>query len=501
MGFSQPTTLTLPASTALPVILFRQACWPAWATMLHTVLAGVSYVCAYDQGGTVASAESSVSVRGVYEIWGNGSYTAATPATTFTPSITTTLPNTYVPMGKDSGLGAVDWTYIPGGSFAYVSVLGSSAWAQSQTVVVELEVWSAPSEVNLNSGSPPVAVSLTGLTAISAGKCGAMSTAITIGGLGKWVRPKSASFSSAVAGLSPTQVYIALLYSSTAVTYTPSAIDQGAFTAPAGALELFLPLLTPAEFGNSKLPWYATRTTAAAMLGTNVSQVLNKGGTVIGGRVSPNVLSAWDLTVGYLNRLHPAEKAFLPLESGVYTYCPPSTDMQNFWDYTMQPLGSGLTSSPLFRLDNDALYNGMYITAGSVAESLAVTVDWHIEFRTSSALFQIGLSTMPLEALHTAQLSLAHAGFFFENWTHKEVLRKISAAVKKFGPSLVSAVNPAVGRMLQSVTSAISANPTLTNKMKPTSGTASGLVGKVPPKIKASKKAKANVRKKKGKGK
>lgn len=214
-----------------------------------------------------------------------------------------------------------------------------------------------------------------------------------------------------------------------------------------------MPLVEPVEFANSALPWNATRVTAAAFLGTNVTQVLNKSGTVLGGRLSPAVVDAWRCTAQNITNLHPAEKAYLPLETGVYTYCPPSTDLVFFTDYSRSTVQASTHGGliPIFSLENDSMYNKMFLTPAGADEALACTVTWHIEFRTSSALFQVGLSAMTLESLHTAQLILAAHGFFFENPEHKGMLNRIIALAKQFAPAAVSMIHPMAGKALEYV--------------------------------------------------
>jgi hypothetical protein len=178
--------------------------------------------------------------------------------------------------------------------------------------------------------------------------------------------------------------------------------------------------------------------------------VLNKGGTILAGRVDPKGGNAWATTQAIIAAKHPSEKAYLALETGLYTYCPPSTDLATFYDYT-SPTSSYLSSAliPVYRLDNDALVNVFFLTSPAATASVfAVNVDWHIEFRTASTLFDVGISTISLETLHQAQLSLIQVGFFFENFDHKVILRGILSAAKWAAPHLAGALNPELGRVV-----------------------------------------------------
>jgi hypothetical protein len=297
---------------------------------------------------------------------------------------------------------------------------------------------------------------------------------------------------------------LTLIVTTSVFAYTPSTSAGTAAVSSAGTVRALFPILVSSEFANSQLPWFATRTTAAAMLGTNVTQILNKAGTVLGGRVSPNVISPWSVTSSYIQGLHPAEKAWLPLETGVYTFAPPSTDMAHFWDYTLNT-AAGAAASPVYRLDNDSLVNVLFVTPGSAEESLAVTASWHIEFRTSSALFNVALSGMSLEVFHQSQLSLATAGFFFDNPDHKAILAKIIGAANRIAPyafGALSAVHPNAATVARAGYNALSgylnarAVPVKNGPMKmvPTSGQRSGIVVSRP---KASGKSKTKKGKKK----
>jgi hypothetical protein len=469
LGFSVPNTLNLAASTATKVVLFRQAAYPFWAEQAFTNRAfWVNYQT--DQEITGGQIFSGILPIRQLRNWGSGDTTADVYGAGVS-GFSSFPGNPYPILGMDAGTGSLPWVYIPTGCIATVVIGSTLAMTQSATATANFEVWLSPGETSTVKCTN--ATINTGYTANVA--------VLAAAAQGRWVRPTNVSMASGAAQNWAGSAQLTMLISTTDVTYSQHATTQGLLTKSGDAtITTLMPLSYPVEFANSTLPWYATRTTASAFLGTNVTQITKKGGTILAGRVSPNVQSPWLVTSSYVNSLHPAEKAFLPLETGVYTYCPPSTDMSSFYDYTV-PTGMTIfgTSCPVFRLDNDALYNVMFITASSDAESLAVTVDWHIEFRTSSALFEVGLCTMSLESLHTAQLSLASAGFFFENPTHGKILGKVVEAAKKYGPGLISMVNPLAGRALKTMM-VLSKSPAKTNHMKTTSAEASGLTAKAP---------------------
>lgn len=494
MGFNQPATLSIPIGRLTALTVFRQAAYPVWADQLCSVFYAADYPLQPNQLYTSpASADITLLPKTAVGSW----TVAARSAGTTTPGFVITAPtgnNAYLSLtwpifGADQGL---EYVFVPSGCNWYVQVASNISLTAGFAAQATVEVWNSPGETNTFT---------VGMNANAATR-GAMSAGTGAGG-GTWVRLLSVSLFPNTTGSTGTNFTATIVVANGTATYAGTSTDGGTITvaAPTDAY-MHVPLVGPNEFSNSTLPWYATRVTAAAMLGTNVTQVLNKGGTVLAGRVSPAVQNAWSITSSYVNALHPAEKAFLPLETGVYTYCPPSTDLVFFGDYTLNT-SAGASSAPLFRLDNDSLYNKIYLSPGSVAESLAVTSTWHIEFRTSSALFQIGLSAMTLESLHQAQLVLAESGFFFENPEHDALLNRVINTAKKYAPAVVGSINPIAGRMLQSVISKMNGKVV---KPKPgpsmpasTTAAKSGMLSGGKPKQKPQAKPKPQGKKGKGK--
>lgn len=463
MGFNAPADIILPASTTVKATVFRQAAWPCWCDRpLTTAGYGVQWTLA----GESAASLTYCPILGSHATQYTGNNAAS--STLIGVSGNTGWPFSY-PLIAASG-DSTPWVHIPQGLDGYV-VYGCSTpeWTAGTLVYdVALEVWNSPGETSVINIVMNVTSSVRSVI-------GSLPSA-TSGGY--WIRPVGCKKQSSSPIGSAAVNYCAIFALTTLTAFTPSASTLGAITV-GGGRTAHIPLVAAAEFSNSQLPFYATRTTATAALFTNVSQVLNKGGTILCGRISPAVVSPWAVTSAYINNLHPAEKAYLPLETGAYTYVPPSTDMSNFWDYSSNT-GSGAPPAPLFRLDNDSLVNVLFFTATSVGEILAVNVDWHLEFRTSSALFPIGMSGMTLESLHQAQLALASVGFFFDNPDHKPILSKVIGAVKRVAPHLVtyaSALHPGLG-----IASKMAKDFLLSGKprkaMPTTSAASSGMLGR-----------------------
>jgi len=86
-----------------------------------------------------------------------------------------------------------------------------------------------------------------------------------------------------------------------------------------------------------------------------------------------------------------------------------------------------------------------FINPGANPGALAVNISWHIEFRTTSALFQIGMSPLTLESLHQAQLALSQVGFFFDNPDHTMIITSVLKALKMYLPAAAAAVSAGLG--------------------------------------------------------
>jgi hypothetical protein len=476
-------------------LLCRQASFPLWLDQDFTNQA-ISFAWDLDSSSGGASDQLvGYSTLGPVRTWRLGNVTATGGAVGVTGSSAPTLP--YPVMGVDNGAatGGREFVYVPAGWNIAVVIANNNAVLLGATTVVEvgIERWVSPGEVN-----PINRVTITPVaTNRSAGAVTTLSTNTNL-----WIRVSNITLGAAASGYEISSVQLVL--SPGIITYTPAVANWGTASVAANPSRSLYPFFYPLEFANSTLPWYSTRTTATALLMTNVTQVLNKSGSITAGRVPPQVLSPWEVTKTYVSSLHPAEKALLGLEAGFYTYVPPSTDMSEFWDYTCPSVGvpGSLTPAcPVYRLDNTSLVNAFFLTA-PVAETFAINLDFHIEFRTVSTLWQLGMSTLTLESFHQAQIELMSHGFFYNNEDHKKLKSLVGKAKKAagvFGP-MVKPLLPAQARMAydfaRSAQKLMSSKPGKTPQ--PTSAAGSGMVKK-PAKQKGGGKTKGQASKHKKK--
>lgn len=413
MGFNGTTTLNV-SSSVTKVMLCRQAGYPAWGTQVAAgaFAYGLGWRC--EQKASAQGAMIIEPIPGNVRSFAPGVTYATTttdPGIVYSGVTPLTLTAPYPLIGIDQGTGPLEWLYVPSNTTLNVG-LTRGAQGTVMHYVANLEVWDAPGQTGYITMTPEISVT----TALSSW------TSLTFTG-DVWVRLKALSINLSGTIVEAMSVNLIVTYGTGTIGATLNSAGTLTLTANANAA-VFLPLVGPVEHRNSQLPWFSTRVTAASMLMTNTTKVMNKEGTVLWGRIPPSVGQPWLITPANINALHPAEKAFLPLESGTYTYVPPSTDMANFWDYTSNSY-SNSNNMPVYRLDNDALVNIGFINDPDGATNLAVSVDWHIEFRTTSTLFDIGLSVIPIEALHAAQIALVKSGFFFDNFNHVALLNKI----------------------------------------------------------------------------
>lgn len=432
IGFSQPLNVAFPANTvSYQGMVARQAAYPFWLAQDYP--SGVGYYliwrCNY---GTFVAGQTLMYDNATILTHGTGSKTA----TGYSPGLAgiASTPTGFVPTGVDTACGGAPWIYVPAGSKCY-PIFNRATFSADPAAKLVYHVWVSPGEyvsAEVDMSAPGANVNL-----IAAASINTLVNA--------WVRPHSIEFSSTFTATNTNADIAFVVVTGSSVTVTNSATVWPTVTGGAGT-NVFLPLVVASEIVNSQIPWFAARTTAASLLLTNVTQVLNKAGTLLAGRCSPNIINPFSVLPSYITNLHPAEKANLGLEHGFYTYVPPSTDMSNFWDYTL----AGFPNVPVYRLDNDSLVNVFFVT-DAVASNFAACVDWHMEFRNTSALFQVGLSTLTLESLHQAQLSLVEHGFFFNNINHKQMISTIVGGIKKYsakyGPAAIGMVNPVAGKV------------------------------------------------------
>ncbi len=223
----------------------------------------------------------------------------------------------------------------------------------------------------------------------------------------------------------------------------------GSFDVPTGtnASYSLWPFGKAPEMDASPIPYQSARQTACGVLFSNVTAVLNKEGTITAARLPrsavPPFSSSFANAPNFLS-CHPKERYYGPLEKGLYTYTLSDAETVLFRDYIADSVlvlptvaGTQARSAPLFYLDGQEYYNLILFSDidATTSTTLGVSVDSHIEFRTSSALFQLGFAANTLETFHVAQMALARQGCFYENPLHLAAIGSlIKSAVMRLAP-------------------------------------------------------------------
>jgi hypothetical protein len=169
-------------------------------------------------------------------------------------------------------------------------------------------------------------------------------------------------------------------------------------SAPALApTRVLFPITKPVEASTTSIPWKAVRATSTGALFSNVTAVMAKEGTVTAARISTEVFSClypgnWD---SRMDSVYPKDRYFGALENGLYTFTLPDSGAEQYRD-TLQgttraliaPAWAALEATAgVFDLDKLAYANIIaFNDIGGDATTLAITVDRHIEFRSSSVL-------------------------------------------------------------------------------------------------------------------
>lgn len=465
MAFNVPRSWSIPPVAAsfsglengkARALLTRQPSFPLWLDQSLSQSAPLFYWVTYPP--EVVYLTPDIHLIQATPWYGGTNNFAVSPGFvgTVTYSSFSKTANTSTILGHDAGLGGRPFLYVPAGASLYVYGALSSVITTNVTMHLGLEQWANPGQ---QTATERTICTFTG-TAGSAQLWGYMSPFEQ----NTWLRPSTLI---GIVGAPTYEMNMSLSYfviSGTAAL-TPSATLYGGalvFTAGSGLVPEFLPAFVSPDFTTSRLPFMDTRLTAVAALFTNVSKVLDKEGTILCARLAPETIDVFNFDETPLSMAHPSEKSFLAMEHGAYSYCPPSSDLANFWDYTYEGYTSNNGGSavpnrvsngwvaPVYRLDNSSLVNAFVFSDRDVTTvtSFAINCDFHLEFRTTSQLWPIGLSTLTLEQLHQAQLALVTAGFFFSNESHTSTIRKIIGNIARWGSTaarIASKVSPVAG--------------------------------------------------------
>lgn len=272
-----------------------------------------------------------------------------------------------------------------------------------------------------------------------------------------------------------------------------------------GTATYLLPLFKPPEFHNSSIPYSAVRATATAALFTNVTAALSKEGTILAARLRPSIAEPDVFNESTLNNVHPRLRYYGALEKGLYTFTTPTAQDSTLGERVLEiPCGDVgcvfKTSRPAFSVDKTGYYNAFILTDTSTAINggtiMAASLYTHVEFESTSSLFQPGVSTYTLEQLHAAEVALLQFGHFHENPLHWAAIRAAASAALRFvGPMVAPYVQQAGATLLRKGVAYLKGKPAGDRTMPQASMNVPRSKPKAPLRIKVRPKIKTKRRK------
>lgn len=439
-------TGTLPFSTTITPnaysLLCRHTISPLWISGSFASTASyISEQNAEDLDFTTLGASVSVPDS---QLDGVAYWSSSPTLPSWMQTATSSVPN--IPIGYDA-LTSKNYIWYPGSTAAtagpimkvYLPSLTTGAYELSGCI----KRWVAPGTEVVVSSFGPASYSLETLT---------VNFNTTLSG---WYRFAELQFTVRTTQALTTPLWITTGWST-----------NGAGPPTSGTAAGLYPFNPPPDFGTtSNYPWVSSKCNSSAALATNISQVTEKQGTVLAARLMASD-NPWTPNPSLLATRTPSEKYFGAFETGLYQFSSPGPESQTYQIAyrTLQggnnfPSGPTIPTvavySPLYRLDDTGYYNVAIFTDNSTSPypSIAFTVDWVVEFRSSSPLFPPAVSSTTLEAVHQAHLAVGMLNPFTENPKHALLRGIVSHAVDGI---MRGVLGPAYGPARALVTSGIS---------------------------------------------
>lgn len=399
LGFTDTGTVSIGSTGSLFMVLVRDPAYPLWISAAFPTNWSMYYNQSIPAAGVGIPANDSVVIVGDSEIL----------------NVTGTTPNGIAPLIRF----ASD-DYVPVfshlGSNIYLGVeLQANAAINGVRVEVVLLIQTAlgiETRTISRNGTPQVFGQTYGVPFAIAPE---VQSAI----IGLRVAEVQVNAAGAAANMS------ALAVGVTTTVPGAAAGDQArCLSVPVGSVVRtgLVPWRFPPAFLESTLPYRGSRANAAAVLLSNVGKVLDKEGTVEGARVAVATFPVFDFTSWQFGNIHPNDRYFGPLEKGCYSF----TLADNSSDKMRDCVDS---VKSVFNVDGFEYANVLLMadTDTTTPTTLAVTLDRHVEFRSSSPLFTTGYAAETLETYHQAQIALLKMGCVLENPTHLATIANMAS--------------------------------------------------------------------------
>lgn len=428
LSFFVPTSLNITSASTVRLGFYPQPAFPLWAELPCTAETYFgSWLMTAASGGS-----TGVGTPGKLGGWAVGT-SANTSLNVPIPAITGGLvpPCQYLVTGVDTGCSSTPFIYVPPGFNAYSMFLfGLAIGTTAASVGTGWEIWTAPgSTTTLGVNSTFSVANATGAMVATP----LIAAAANTGGV--WIRPTVVN-----ASVTFGQAAVGLVITSGTATYTASASTNGsvAITATA-ASNSYMPLMVPADFAISTIPWSDTRIVAGELRIQNVTSMINRGGSFTAARIVPEDTPITGWTAALVTAANPRDKLFAPADMAMTTFLMPGSDISNFYDCTYSAtVGANGTVArlPVMSLNNPQPFQAFVITVPA-AQTFALQPELHMEFRNQRSLFPLGFSDVHVDAMNRAAIILAqmppfHSGL--ERPERPELPQKARARQRARGP-------------------------------------------------------------------
>lgn len=420
VDFSMPGTFRVDAGTNR-VLLTRQPVYPLWYTVQTVNDGAVGYALGYrptsfsgpdarysmpDETVMMGSGDA-----GVDPVWAVDELTnVGRPAFTAGPGVSINTSYSVPILGADPKIDNIPFFYVPVGSTFTVCVSFPDP-AASNPFTFEYERWNQPGEL------------VRGVYTFTSGNGADLVLYADIPATG-WIRPVSLARTNTTGWTNATMpaLWLAVNVGAPALVFTPSATSTRPNIVVNGTTTTSntMPVPVPTDYWISPTPFTNTRVTASAVNIENVTKALDKEGTIMCGRVNPATQNPLTVTASQLASYHPLEKTQLSMQNGVYTFTVPSQESERYFDYNLPvsfyrgpgAVPTRVTGVPCLDLSSTNFWNAMVFSDPDGGSKMSFTLDWHIEFRTTSTLWPIAFATEPIESYHKAVQALYKTPFF-----------------------------------------------------------------------------------------
>lgn len=402
LSYQAPLTLTVPTTGTLSIGFQPQTLLPLWASVPVT---HETWQVVYLAAATILNTAAKVTIP-FERLQSLTAGATGSLSTAFAPATLGAVPPpAQAPIiGQDGS--PIPFTYVPAGFNLYVGVaLGTTATEQVEAAV-EFEQWADPGDTSLPGSTPTLS---TMVLTVQSGKGSGFNGAYTFAA-NSWIRPVTVIVNAGYPNIG-----VDLFVTAGTVAFEASASTWGTATVTARtAFSAYLPVICPNDFFSSPQPWADTRVVAGELQMVNVTPQLSRGGSVLAARLTPESAPSFNWNAATLSTVNPREKAFFPADKMITAHLPPNTTTPTFVDGTYDVAaastyidGKGsIKACPMYSLKALGPFAAMFITAPSTS-TFAVTLEWHIEFRTPSSLFPIGHSVATIQDMHAAAKQLA----------------------------------------------------------------------------------------------